>query len=308
MKKISIFISILVCVIAFSSCKSRLSNSSSDTDSISYAIGVMWGYQLNSDNLGFVDISNVIKGLKQKVKEPLSSENNIYAASNELREFLQKAPRKTYSKQEKKRLELLIGTIWAHQMIETRIPKLDLNYTKQGIKDILKQDTTLLQIGIQQSSDYIQSYKAKLEEGENQKRLEEGEAFLEKNKNEEGVISTESGLQYKIKAEGSDKKIQLNDSVYLNITMLEISGDTIESMKNKAYLFAEGRFVKGLFEGLTLFGEGAKFTLYIPSSLAFGGKIDVWVSQKIKANMTLVYDIEIEKIITNNNKFNTTKK
>jgi FKBP-type peptidyl-prolyl cis-trans isomerase len=269
---------------------------------VSYAIGVMWGYQLASDNIGFVDIGNVINTLKQKIKEPLSAENNIYTASNELREFLQKMPRKTYTKQEKKRLETLIGTIWAHQMIETKIPKINLRYTRQGIKELLKEDTSALQIGIQKSSDYILEYKTRLEEVENQKRLEEGLAFLEKNKDEEGVITTESGLQYKVISEGGDTKAEINDTAYLNLVITQIDGDTIETVKSKPCLVSEQRLIKGLFEALQLFGEGAKFTLYVPSELAFGKTIEAWTSQKIKANMVLIYNVEIEKIITNINK------
>lgn len=299
MKKICVFLSILTGIIALSSCKASLDKSSSDRDSVSYAIGVMWGYQIANDGLQFIDIGNAISTLKEKAKEPVSAENNIYKASGEFREMLQKSPQRVFSEQEKEHITTLIGTLWAHQFRETQIRQLNLSYTKQGIKDMLKNDTTVLQLSIKQSSEYILTHRAKIEQIENQQRLEEGIAFLEKNKNESGIIVTESGLQYKIHNEGSNKKTLAGDSVYLNTTIRQINGDTIETSQSKGYIVDESRFIKGFYEGLLLFGEGAKFTLYIPSKIGFGEMIDPWITQKIKPNMALIYDIEIEKLINN---------
>ncbi|MDR0754145.1 MAG: FKBP-type peptidyl-prolyl cis-trans isomerase [Prevotellaceae bacterium] len=308
MKKLYVFISILIIIVAASSCQSRLSNSSSELDSVSYSVGVMWGYQVSMDKLQFINVNDAINALKQKIKEPISAENNIYTLSMQFREFLQKSPQRVYNKQEKKHLTNLIGNIWAHQLTESKIFRLNLKYTKQGIKDILKNDTAALQMKLEQSNNYIIGYKQRMEIRENEKRLADGREFLEKNKNEEGIIATESGLQYKIINKGNDKKINPEDSAYLNITITQINGDTIETNKNKAYYVVENRLIKGLFEGLQLFGEGAKFILYIPSELAFGKDIEPWITEKIKPNMVLIYNIEIEKIINNNNNSKSKRK
>jgi FKBP-type peptidyl-prolyl cis-trans isomerase FklB len=231
----------------------------------------------------------------------MSAENNIYALSMQLREFLQKSPQRVYTKQEKEHVTTLLGAIWAQQLIEANIFKLNLKYTKQGIKDIFKNDTTSLQMKLEQSSNYIIEYKVRFEQRENAKRLEEGREFLAKNRNEEGVVTTESGLQYKVITQGNNIKTALNDSAYLNISITQTNGDTIENSADKAYYVAENRLIKGLVEGLQLFGEDAKFILYIPSELAFGSEIEPWITQKIKPNMALIYNIEIKKLIKNNN-------
>lgn len=301
MKKLIIFVSILTSIIAATSCQSRLSSSSSEVDSLSYSIGVVWGYQMTMDNITFININEALNQLKQKIKEPASAENNIYTLSMQIREFLQKSPQRVYTKQEKEHITSLLGGIWAHQLVESRIFKLNLKYTKQGMKDIMKNDTAALQMKLEQSSNYILEYKVRSENRENEKRLEEGREFLEKNKNEEGVVTTESGLQYKIINQGNDEKTAINDTVYLNLVLTQINGDTIENSSNKSYYVAENRLIKGFFEGLQLFGEGAKFILYIPSELAFGSQIEPWITQRIKPNMVLIYNVEIEKIIKNNN-------
>jgi len=300
MKKICIFLSILISIITVSSCKSTLKKSSSEVDSVSYALGVIWGYQLMVDGLQFVDVGDAITVLKQKAKEPESEENNLYVTSAQFREILQKSPQRVYSSQEKKYITNLVGTIWAHHFRNEQIPRINLSYTKQGIKDMLKNDSTVLQIDIRQSGDYILKYREKLAARENQQRLVDGIAFLEKNKTEAGVITTESGLQYKIIEKGDSRTAKIGDSVYLNVAITQINGDTIDRNKSKAYYIEENRFVKGLFEGLLLFGEGAKFTLFVPSQLGFGKIIDPWVSPKIKPNMVLIYNVEIEKLINNN--------
>ncbi|MDR0421168.1 MAG: FKBP-type peptidyl-prolyl cis-trans isomerase [Prevotellaceae bacterium] len=301
MKKLIIFVSILTSIIAATSCQSRLSSSSSEVDSLSYSIGVVWGYQMTMDNITFININEALNQLKQKIKEPSSAENNIYTLSMQIREFLQKSPQRVYTKQEKEHITSLLGGIWAHQLVESRIFKLNLKYTKQGMKDIMKNDTAALQMKLEQSSNYILEYKVRSENRENEKRLEEGREFLKKNKNEEGVVTTESGLQYKIINQGNDEKTAINDTVYLNLVLTQINGDTIENSSNKSYYVAENRLIKGFFEGLQLFGEGAKFILYIPSELAFGSQIEPWITQRIKPNMVLIYNVEIEKIIKNNN-------
>jgi FKBP-type peptidyl-prolyl cis-trans isomerase len=308
MKKLYLFVSVLISIIVVSSCNSRLSNSSSELDSISYSVGIMWGYQVLQDRLQFINISEAINALKQKIKEPVSTENNIYTLSVQFREFLQKSPQRMYNEQEKKHLTKLIGSIWAHQLTEAKIFRLNLKYARQGIKDIFKNDTAALQMKIEQSNKYIIEYKQRLENRENEKRLVEGREFLEKNKNEEDVIATQSGLQYKIINRGSDKRTDIGDTAYLNITITKINGDTIETNKNKAYYVAENRLSKGVFEGLQIFGEGAKFILYIPSELAFGKNIDPWITQEIKPNMVLIYNIEIEKLINNNNNSKSKRK
>lgn len=302
MKKVCIFLSILTSIIAVSSCQSKLRKSSSEVDTISYAIGVMWGYQVVMDGLDFINISDAINALKTKAKEPVSAENNIYVVSAEFKEMLQKSPQRVFSLQEKKHITTLVGTIWAHQFRETQIPRLNLTYTKQGIKDMLKKDTTVLQMSIKQSSEYILKYRERIELRENQQRLEDGIAFLEENKTKDGVITTESGLQYKVINESNGRKTAIGDSAYLNVTLMQINSDTIDVSKNKAYHIGETRFVKGVLEGLLTFGEGARFTLFVPSQLGFGDRIDPWVTQKIKPNMVLIYDIEIEKLINNNSK------
>ncbi|MDR1348889.1 MAG: FKBP-type peptidyl-prolyl cis-trans isomerase [Prevotellaceae bacterium] len=300
MKKLIIFMSVLAGIIAASSCQSRLNGSSSDIDSLSYSIGVMWGYQMTMDRLDFVNISKAIAQLKQKIKEPVSAENNIYTLSMQLREFLQKSPQRVYTKPEKEHVTTLLGAVWAHQLNEANILRLNLKYTKQGIRDMMKNDTASLQLKLEQSNNYIMEYKIRFEKRENEKRLEEGRRFFEKNKNEEGVVTTESGLQYKVINQGNDEKTAIGDTAYINIAITQINGDTIENSSEKAYFIAENRLIKGLFEGLLLFGEGAKFTLYIPSELAFGSTVEPWITQKIKPDMALIYNIEIKKLIKNN--------
>jgi FKBP-type peptidyl-prolyl cis-trans isomerase len=299
MKKVCVFLLVLVNIIAISSCQSRLSKSSNSVDSVSYAIGAVWGYSVLMDKVQFIDVNNAIKELKKTVKIPISGENNIYTISAQFRELLQKSPQRVFSEQEKQHISTLLGALWAHQLHETNIPQLNLKYTKQGIKDMMKNDTAAVQLSIEEASSYIFNYKMRIDKKDNEKRLEEGRTFLEKNKNEQGIVTTESGLQYKVIKQGDDKKITATDSAYINITITDIKGDTIDT-QSKAYYLEEKHFIKGLWEGLQLFGEDAEFILYIPSELAFGETLEPWITQRIKPNMTLIYHIEIKKIINNN--------
>ena len=120
------------------------------------------------------------------------------------------------------------------------------------------------------------------------KYLAEGKEFMEENAKKEGVITTESGLQYKVIEPGNGKSPGPQDQVTVHYRGSFIDGKEFDSSfkKKKPATFAVNRVIKGWSEGLQLMKEGGKSQLYIPQDLAYGSRGPL-------AHRTLIFEVEL---------------
>lgn len=122
-----------------------------------------------------------------------------------------------------------------------------------------------------------------------------GEKFLSDNKLVEGVVTTNSGLQYRILTEGKGQQPASSDTVVTHYRGTLINGTEFDSSykRNKPATFRVDGVIKGWTEALQLMKTGAKWQLFIPPELAYGNRA---VGQHIKANSTLIFEIELLEI------------
>lgn len=114
---------------------------------------------------------------------------------------------------------------------------------------------------------------------------------------------TESGLYYTIKEEGSGDKAEAGQKVSVNYTGMLLNGEKFDSNTDPQFqhvqpfefILGTGSVIKGWDEGIALLKKGGKATLYIPSTLAYGPNTP---SPKIPANSVLVFDVELNDIIS----------
>ncbi|MGB5210767.1 MAG: FKBP-type peptidyl-prolyl cis-trans isomerase [Gammaproteobacteria bacterium] len=121
-----------------------------------------------------------------------------------------------------------------------------------------------------------------------------GTAFLEANKVKEGVVTTDSGLQYKIIEAGDGAKPTADDIVQVHYRGTLIDGAEFDSSyaRGEPAEFQVGGVIKGWTEALQLMSEGAKWELYIPADLAYGER---GAGQDIGPNSVLVFEVELLK-------------
>ena len=119
-----------------------------------------------------------------------------------------------------------------------------------------------------------------------------GAAFLEKNKAAEGVVTTESGLQYKVIAEGTGATPADGDIVKVHYTGTLLDGTKFDSSvdRGEPLEFPIGAVIPGWTEMLKLMKVGEKVTAWIPSDLAYGphGR-----GPQIPGNSLLVFEMEL---------------
>jgi FKBP-type peptidyl-prolyl cis-trans isomerase len=141
-------------------------------------------------------------------------------------------------------------------------------------------------------------YRKRMEERKEEGKVnkEKGEAFLEENKSKEGVVTTESGLQYKILKEGTGASPKATDTVKCNYRGTTIDGEEFDSsyQRGEPATFALNRVIKGWTEGLQLMKEGGKWQFFVPSELAYGER---GAGQNIGPNEVLVFEVELLEIV-----------
>ncbi len=185
-----------------------------------------------------------------------------------------------------------LGMYYGKMVTSSPFGELNLNQMKKGFKDVLNEEETMLEE--QDIVMLIQSYLRDRMAYESERSLEEGEKFLAANKEKEGVVETESGLQYKIEVEGAGISPEETDTVEVNYEGRLIDGTVFDSSydRGESVKFPLNRVVKGWTEGLTYAKEGGKIQLYIPAELGYGQR----GSGPIPGNSTLIFDIELVKV------------
>ncbi|MEM8498448.1 MAG: FKBP-type peptidyl-prolyl cis-trans isomerase [Pseudomonadota bacterium] len=138
--------------------------------------------------------------------------------------------------------------------------------------------------------------QAKIEKTAEENR-QAGETWLADNAKKEGVVTTESGLQYKVLTEGDGQKPNETDTVSVHYRGTLLDGTEFDSSysRGEPAEFPVNRVIAGWTEALQLMPVGSKWELYIPSNLAYG---PAGTGREIGPNQTLMFEVELLDIKT----------
>lgn len=142
----------------------------------------------------------------------------------------------------------------------------------------------------------LNAYSEKAVVKAKEKNEKEAEEFLAKNKDEEGVKTTASGIQYKVDSLGTGITAAATDSVLVHYKGTLLNGEVFDSSydRGEPALFPLDQVIPGFTEGLQLAPAGSKFTLWIPGKLAYGE--NVRPGSPIGPNQLLRFDIELLEV------------
>ena len=118
--------------------------------------------------------------------------------------------------------------------------------------------------------------------------------FLAENAKKADVITTKSGLQYKVLAPGSGDPPKATDEVEVNYRGMLLNGTEFDSSykRGQPATFNVSRVIPGWTEALQLMKPGAKYQLFIPPQLAY----DLRGPPAIPPGSMLIFDVELVSI------------
>ena len=186
-----------------------------------------------------------------------------------------------------------IGLNMGKSLAQEGMDDLDSKAVAQGIEDAVGKKEQKLK-----DDELVEAFAALQKRAEERmtKMSEEsaaaGKKFLEDNAKKDGVVTTASGLQYKITKKADGPQPKPTDVVTVHYTGKLTNGTTFDSSVDRGSpidLPVSG-VIPGWVEGLQLMHVGEKVELYIPSDLAYGAQSP---SPAIPANSVLVVDLEL---------------
>ncbi|PLX82307.1 MAG: hypothetical protein C0617_14365 [Desulfuromonas sp.] len=187
---------------------------------------------------------------------------------------------------------LSMGRDFEKQEIEV-VPAIIAKGIKDGLSgaEALMTDEEIKETQLAFQEEVVAKQTARVENMKTENK-EKGEAFLAENKEKEGVVTLESGLQYKVIEEGTGATPKVSETVTVNYKGTLIDGTEFDSSykRGEPVSFPVGGVIPGWTEALQLMKEGAKWQLFIPATLAYGER---GAGNVIQPNSALVFDVEL---------------
>ena len=192
------------------------------------------------------------------------------------------------SKSDVDSVSYMIGYSTGMQIQQNNMGPLNANSIIKGIQDACKG----VEVDYVTFQNVVNGFMEKRMAAVSEEYKAKSEKMLAENAKKDGVMTTESGLQYKIIREGEGIKPTALDTVEVHYEGTNLDGNVFDSSYEREVTakFPLGNVIKGWTEGLQLVGEGGEIMLWIPAELAYG---DRSVSEDIRPNEALTFKVEL---------------
>lgn len=288
MKKVT-FLMTLAAAAALSSCTAQSSkgNLSNDIDSLSYAIGMARTEGLDQflmqQGIDSTQMTQFIKGFNEGAAK-IDKKDVAYMTGLQVGQMVSKQWVEGFNQQ-------IFGNDSTQSLNREKL----LEGFIAGVVGKGQMDKMFAQGYMQSQMEVIREKSLEKRYADN---IEAGKKFLEENKQKEGVVTTESGLQYKVLTQGTGAVPADTSYVQVNYKGTLLDGTEFDSSykrkdkdgKSQLATFRANQVIKGWTEALTMMPVGSKWELYIPYDLAYGSRE---MGAQIKPFSTLIFEVEL---------------
>jgi FKBP-type peptidyl-prolyl cis-trans isomerase FklB len=187
-----------------------------------------------------------------------------------------------------------LGLTISSNLLQSGIKDIDSLQFLAGLQDTFAGNKPKMSMDL--ANQKLQDFMMVQNDEEANNNLEQGLLFLANNIKNEGVIETETGLQYKVLKAGYGASPTLEDYVKCHYHGLLLDGTVFDSSieRREAAIFPVSAVIPGWIEALKMMKVGAKWRLFIPFDLAYG---EQGAGGMIGPNATLIFDVELLEIV-----------
>ncbi len=147
----------------------------------------------------------------------------------------------------------------------------------------------------------LNEFGAQIQAAETQRKAEEakanaaaGDAYRQQNAAKEGVVTTDSGLQYEVLREGDGPHPTEDSRVRVHYRGTFVDGTPFDSSYGgEPAVFVTGAMIPGFAEALQLMPVGSQYRVVIPPDMGYGEQ----GGGPIGPNSTLIFEIELLEIV-----------
>jgi FKBP-type peptidyl-prolyl cis-trans isomerase FklB len=187
-----------------------------------------------------------------------------------------------------------LGLTISSNLLQSGVKNIDSMQFLAGVQDTFAGNKPKISMDL--ANQKLQDFLMSQNDEEASTNLEDGLIFLANNIKNEGVIETETGLQYKVLKAGYGESPKIEDYVKCHYHGLLLDGTVFDSSveRREAAIFPVSAVIPGWSEALKMMPVGAKWRLFIPFDLAYG---EQGAGGMIGPNATLIFDVELLEIV-----------
>lgn len=192
------------------------------------------------------------------------------------------------------KISYALGLGIGQQLKSMNINDFSIEDFTRSISDVMSGRET--EMSARDAQQLLNEYFENKAKEDSKEAIEKGNAYLKENAERTGVITTKSGLQYEVLAEGTGNSPKGTDRVRCHYEGRLIDGTVFDSSyeRGEPADFGLNQVITGWTEGVQLMKEGAKYRFHIPYVLGYGER---GAGSQIPPYSTLVFDVELIKVL-----------